>query len=185
MTQDNKPWKGMIRAVNYTCVNADGNPETNHYLDQFDGEHWNQIPAYHDRGFGKLTRLEDRGPRGKDGGVLLAETSYILTITDGSISYVGPFVSPAAASDYGDRCIDDPRWNVIPERLVLPLEITAPVEPERVTRWANVYRSWLDSYDSPEESDDYEMRGRLALWRITYDKDTGLNPVIEVEGETE
>ena len=130
--KDNKPWKGMIRAVNYTCVGADGSLETNHYIAQFDGEHWNQIPAYHDIGFGKLTRLEDRGPRGKDGGVLLDETSYILTITDGSISYVGPFVSPAAASDYGDRYIDDPRWNVIPESLVLPLGITSPVEAERV-----------------------------------------------------
>ena len=59
----------------------------------------------------------------------------------------------------------------------------APVEPERVTVWVNIYPSWLNSHDSPEESDHHALHGRLALWRITYDKDTGLNPVIEVEGE--
>ena len=70
---DGKPWTGMIRAVNYTCVNADGNLETNHYIEQFDGEHWNHVPVYHDSGFGALTRIADQGPRDKDGGVLLDE----------------------------------------------------------------------------------------------------------------
>jgi len=77
MTQDNRSWKGMIRAVSYTRVNADGNAETSHYLDQFDGERWNQIPAYQDSGVGKLTRLEDHGPRGKDGGVMLDEITAV------------------------------------------------------------------------------------------------------------
>lgn len=60
----------------------------------------------------------------------------------------------------------------------------APVEPERVTRWVNVYTAWVDGCsDSPEEADAYAEGDRIALWRITYDKDTGLNPVVVVEGE--
>ena len=58
----------------------------------------------------------------------------------------------------------------------------APVEPERVTRWVNVYPNWVsDSTVSHAYSDSAAASNRIALWRITYDKDTGLNPVIEVE----
>ena len=82
--RDNKPWKGMIRVVDYTCVNADESLETNHYIAQFDGEHWNQVPTYHDNGSEKLTRLADRGPRNKDGGVLLEKVTaaHITSLAD-------------------------------------------------------------------------------------------------------
>jgi hypothetical protein len=60
----------------------------------------------------------------------------------------------------------------------------APVEPERVTRWVSVYPNWVGGCsDSLEEADEYAEDGRIGLWRITYDEETGLNPVIEVEGE--
>ena len=58
----------------------------------------------------------------------------------------------------------------------------APVTPERVTRWANVYSGWFyGSFDSRDDCDGGRANDRIALWRITYDKETGLNPVIEVE----
>ena len=58
----------------------------------------------------------------------------------------------------------------------------APVEPERVTWWVNVYPSWVSgSSISRAYSDSAAASNRIALWRITYDKVTGLNPVIEVE----
>ena len=62
----------------------------------------------------------------------------------------------------------------------------APVEPERVTVWMNVYEEHIGSVkDSRKDADTWGLDDRIALWRITYDKETGLNPVIEVEGETE
>ena len=58
----------------------------------------------------------------------------------------------------------------------------APVEPERVIRWVSIYPNWVsDSTVSRAYSDSAAASDRIALWRITYDKDTGLNPVIEVE----
>ena len=60
----------------------------------------------------------------------------------------------------------------------------APVEPERETRWMNVYEEHIGSVkDSRKDADAWGLDDRIALWRITYDKETGLNPVIEVEGE--
>ena len=60
----------------------------------------------------------------------------------------------------------------------------APVEPERVTVWMNVYEEHIGSVkDSRKDADTWGLDDRIALWRITYDKETGLNPVIEVEGE--
>ena len=59
----------------------------------------------------------------------------------------------------------------------------APVAPERVTRWVNVYSdSFAGSiWKERKDADAYYSGSRLAVWKITYDKDTGLNPVIEVE----
>lgn len=60
----------------------------------------------------------------------------------------------------------------------------APVEPERETRWMNVYPTGVGSWYTTREgalSATPAGEARIALWRITYDKDTGLNPVIEVE----
>lgn len=58
----------------------------------------------------------------------------------------------------------------------------APVEPERVTVWVNVYEEHIGSVkDSRKDADAWGLDDRIALWRITYDKETGLNPVIEVE----
>ena len=78
-------------------------------------------------------------------------------------------------------------WELVPkgdclyETLVYRAK-PAPVEPERVTRWANVYSGWFyGSFDSRDDCDGGRANDRIALWRITYDKETGLNPVIEVE----
>ncbi len=58
------------------------------------------------------------------------------------------------------------------------------LEPERVTVWVNVYPNWASgSSISRANSDNVAASNRIGLWRITYDKDTGLNPVIEVEGK--
>jgi hypothetical protein len=59
----------------------------------------------------------------------------------------------------------------------------APVEPERVTRWVNVYPSGLGVHREVESAKTYAGADCIALWRITYDEDTGLNPVIELKGE--
>ena len=57
----------------------------------------------------------------------------------------------------------------------------APVEPERVTQWVNAYPSGITTWPSLERAQNWSNKSRIALWRITYDKETGLNPVIEVE----
>ncbi len=63
--------------------------------------------------------------------------------------------------------------------------IPAPVE--RVTRWGNVHLNAFGNvliydYDSREVADDNtNTNRRIAVLRVTYDKHTGENPVIEVE----
>lgn len=63
--------------------------------------------------------------------------------------------------------------------------IPAPVE--RVTRWLNVYSTefgnvFINTYDSREAADSTTTAcRRIAVWRITYNKGTLTNPVIEVE----
>lgn len=62
----------------------------------------------------------------------------------------------------------------------------APVEPERVTQWVNAYPSGITTWPSLERAQNWSNKSRIALWRITYDKDTGLNPVIEgIQSEVE
>jgi hypothetical protein len=65
--------------------------------------------------------------------------------------------------------------------------IPAPVGPERVTRWGNVHLNAFGNvliydYDSREVADENtNTNRRIAVLRITYDKHTGENPVVEVD----
>lgn len=59
----------------------------------------------------------------------------------------------------------------------------APKAPKRVSCWVNVYDNYWGPFNSTRaKALLYSTESRRALWKITFDKDTMLNPVIEVEG---
>ena len=48
---------------------------------------------------------------------------YIITITDERIAYVGPFATSEEATEYGNKHIEDPRWNVVSEEVAHTADI--------------------------------------------------------------